>query len=470
MAKISSMMDIGKRSMMNSQTALQTVAHNIANKTTEGFSRQRVDQVTAQPINEGRMQMGMGSRAAQISRINNPALDKQLQMEGGKLGFADAHAESMARVEQVFNEQQNKGINTYISDFFNSFRELANNPESLTTRTMVKEAGEALAGDFKRVVRQLGDIQKDIDGQVEMHVGEINKMVKEIAELNEKVASVELQGVPANDQRDRRDLLIKKLNEKVDIKFAEGDQGMVSVSTAGNVMLVSGYDHLELETSKDPITDRTQIYFKENNSSTPFNITNRIRAGALGGVLTVRDGLINQLHGSINELAGTIATEVNASHAQGLDRKSRAGGDFFEIEDGAAGVAGGLKVADEIQEDVSRIAAAAHNKAPGDNTVAHVIANLQAKEIFDDNSATVGDFYSSQIGQVGVLANRANRTRESQAGVVQQLGILRDSVSGVSLDEETVKMIEYQKAFDASARLIKTADEMFDTVLNLKRM
>jgi flagellar hook-associated protein 1 len=470
LAKVNTMMDIGKRSMMNSQAALQTVAHNIANKTTEGFSRQRLDQVTAQPVTEGRYQMGMGARAAQISRINNPALDKQLQIEGGKMGFVDSRAEAVGRVEQVFNEQQNKGLNQYISDFFNSFRELANNPESLTTRTLVKEAGDALAGDFKRVTNQLTDIQKDIDGQVEMNVNEINNMVKEIAELNEKVASVEIQGVAANDQRDRRDLLLKKLNEKLDIKFAEGDQGMVTVTAAGNAMLVSGYDHRELEVSKDPQTDRAQIYFKESTNGTPYNITKRIRSGALGGILGVRDSLVEDLQDKVNILAESISNEVNSAHSQGLDRKSQSGGNFFELEKGATSVASGLKVSDDIADDVGRIASAAHDRAPGDNTVAHVIGNIQFKAIMDDGNGTIDDFYASQIGSVGVLANHANEDRKSQAGVVQQLGILRDSVSGVSLDEETVKMIEYQKAFDASARLIRTADEMFDTILNLKRL
>jgi flagellar hook-associated protein 1 FlgK len=335
---------------------------------------------------------------------------------------------------------------------------------------MVKESGDALAGDFKRVMGQLTEIQKDIDGQVQMHVGEINKMVKEVAELNEKVASVELQGIPANDQRDRRDLLLKKLNEKIDIKFAEGDQGMVSVTTAGNAMLVSGYDHSELETSTDPQTDRKQIFFKETTDGIPYNITNRIRSGALGGVLNVRDGMVVDLQDKVNDLAESIASEVNEAHVQGLDRKSRPGGAFFELEKGATSVASGLKVSDEIQDDVGRIASAAHDQAPGDNTVAHVIGNIQFKAIMDDGTSTLDDFYASQIGQVGVIANRANESRKSQEGVVQQLNTLRDSVSGVSLDEETVKMIEYQKSFDASARLIKTADEMFDTVLNLKRM
>jgi flagellar hook-associated protein 1 FlgK len=464
------MMDIGKRSMMNSQTALQTVSHNIANKTTEGYSRQRVDQVTAQPVQDGRLQLGMGSRAAQVSRITNPALDKQLQVEGGKLGYANAHAEVMARVEQVFNEQQNKGINQYVSDFFNSWRELANNPESLTTRTMVKESADALSGDFKRVETQLNDVQKDIDGQVEMHVGEINKMTREIADLNGKVTQAEVQGIPANDQRDRRDLLLKKLNEKIDIKFAEGDNGSVTVSTAGNAMLVTGLDSKDLMVTKDVETNRNQIYFKETPDGMPYVVTDRIRSGALGGILELRDGLIDDLHENINTMAQAIADRVNEAHSEGLDRKSRPGGDFFVLEKGATSIAGGLKVSDEISNDVSRIAAAAHDAAPGDNTVAHVVANIQYREILDDNSSTIDDYYASSIGQVGVLTDRANKSKDTQNSLVAQLGNLRDSVSGVSLDEETVKMIEFQKAFEASARVIKTADEMFDTVLNLKRL
>ena len=110
MSKISSMMDVGKRSLANSQTQLQTVGHNIANKSTEGFSRQRVEQVTNVPISEGNLQIGMGARAAQVTRTNNPWLEKQIQREGSNGGYMDTRADALGRVEQVYNEQQNKGL------------------------------------------------------------------------------------------------------------------------------------------------------------------------------------------------------------------------------------------------------------------------------------------------------------------------------------------------------------------------
>ncbi|MFN9067363.1 MAG: flagellar hook-associated protein FlgK, partial [Bdellovibrionales bacterium] len=237
MSKIGSMMDVGKRSLQNSQTALQTVSHNIANKSTEGFSRQRVELQTNVPIGEGNIRIGMGARAGQITRTNNPWLEKQIQKEQTNMGFQDGRTESLARVEQVYNEQVNKGLNQYMTQFFNSFRELSNNPESLASRTMVREAGQQLVEDFKRVNNQLRDIQDDIDGQVVNLSEQINKMTKEIASLNEKIMQVEVQGIPANDERDRRDLLLKQLGEKVEISWAEGKNGQVSV-TAGQTAIL----------------------------------------------------------------------------------------------------------------------------------------------------------------------------------------------------------------------------------------
>ncbi len=470
MAKIHAMMDIGKRSMMNSQTALQTVSHNIANKSTEGFSRQRVDQVTAPPITEGRLQLGMGSRAAQVSRINNPFLEKQIQKETGQMGFLDGQSDSMGRVEQVFNEQTNKALNQYMSGFFNAFRELSSNPESSTTRTLVKEAAESLTEDFGRIDRQLSGIQKDIDQQIQAGIGDINKMTTEVADLNVQIVQTEMQGMPANDQRDRRDLLVKKLHEKIDIKVAEGDKGAITIATAGNALLVSGTDSAKLETHLNPETDRLEIYARPSPARPPFKVTDRIHGGMMGGILEVRDKVISSFRDKIDDVAYTLATEVNAAHLEGFDRNGKPAGNFFDELDGPKGAAKSIALNQDIANDVTRIATASRENAPGDATVANVISMLQYATTMDGGTSTMDDFYGAQVGRVGVLSETANKTREAQGNILQQVNTLRDSVSGVSLDEEATKMIEFQKTFDASARLIKTADEMFDTILSLKRM
>jgi len=470
MSKISAMMDLGKRSLMNSQTALQTVGHNIANKSTEGFSRQRVELLTNQPTGEGNLRIGMGARAGVVTRVNNPWLEKQIQREGTNLGFADSRADALGRVEQVYNEQTNKGLNQYMMSFFNSFRELANNPESLASRTIVRESSESMTKEFGRVVTQLKDVQDDLDGQLMTLTEEINQMAKEVAQLNEKIQVVEVQGMPANDERDRRDLLLKKLGEKIDISWAEGSDGHVSVTAGRTAILVSGTTANDLKAARTNDRDRVEVFFQSTANGTPINITNQIRGGRMGGALEVRDEVIEGFLGTIDNMAYSMATEVNKAHIEGFDRHGNKGVLFFEQPQNVKGAAETLTMNRTLFNDVGRIAAGAEAGAPGDNTVANIISNLQNLQVMDGGSSTFDDYYNTQVGQVGTIAQRAMRSQESQKNVVDQLQNIRESISGVSLDEETTKMIEFQKAYDASARLIRTADEMFDTILNLKRL
>lgn len=470
MSKISAMMDMGRRSLMNSQTQLQTVGHNIANKSTEGFSRQRVDLLSNVPITEGNLQIGMGARAGTVSRTNNPWLEKQIQREGTNGGFLDSRADALGRVEQVYNEQLNKGLNQYVTDFFNSYRELSNNPESLASRTMVRESGFALSKDFQRVVGQLKDVQKDLDGQVITTVEEVNQISKELAQLNEKVQMVEVQGTSANDERDRRDLLLKKLGEKVDITWAEGSDGHVSVTAGRTAILVSGSSSNELKASYTGERDRVEVFFRNSPTGTPFNITEQIKGGKIGGALDIRDNVIEDLLKNTDEMAYSITTEVNKAHIEGFDKSGSQGVLFFEMPKEQKGAAENMQLNKTVFNDVSRIVAGAKSGAAADNTVANVISSLQYKQTMHDGTATFDDFYNTQVGQVGTIAQRAMKSQESQKNVMSQLSNIRESISGVSLDEETTKMVEFQKIYDASARLIRVADEMFETVLNLKRM
>jgi len=470
MSKISAMMDVGKRSLSNSQSALQTVAHNIANKSTEGYSRQRVELMTNQPITSGNLQIGMGARAGVITRTNNPWLEKQIQRENTSLGFMDTQAEALGRVEQVYNEQVNKGLNQYMTDFFNGFRELANNPESLSSRTVVRESAVSLSNDFQRVTEQLHDIQNDLDGQIQTTVEEVNQMAKEVASLNEKIQMVEVQGIPSNDERDRRDMLLKKIGERIEVSWSEGKDGMVTCSAGGTGILVSGTSVNPLKATRTGENDRVEIYYRSSDTASWFNMTAQIKGGKVGGAIDIRDRVVGDLLGHVDNMAYTLAKEVNKAHIEGFDKTGKPGVLFFDMPEQKSGAAGVLKVNTTVLNDVGRIAAASAPNAPGDNTVANLVSALQYREVMDNGKATFDDYYNTQVGQIGTVAQRAVKTQESQRNIISQLSNIRESISGVSLDEETTKMIEFQKAYDASARVIKTADEMFDTILNLKRL
>lgn len=469
------MMDVGRRSMMNSQTALSTTAHNIANKSTEGYSRQRVEMLTNEPVGEGRLRIGMGARAGLVTRTNNGYLEKQIEREGASLGYLDSRSELLSRVEQVYNEQANEGLNHSMNQLFNSFRELSNNPESLASRTQVKESAEGLANDFRKVNEQLYDIQRDADYRIATKVHEINELTKEIATLNEKVQVVELGGVQANDERDRRDQLIKQLSEKINIRYAESKDGQLTITAGNTAVLVSGYSQRDLFTSASPARDgkaegAVDIFYKSTESSTPIQVTSQMTGGEIGGLLQVRDQILGDLHQNMDELAYSLATEVNKAHVEGYDRSGRTGNLFFDQPDSVAGASQNFSLSQAVKNDAGRVVAGAAPGAPGDNRIANILSSLEYKLSMNEGTSTFNDFYSSIVGKVGVEAQRANSSQEAQKDIVGQLKNVRESISGVSLDEETAKMIEFQKAYDASARLIRTADEMLDTLLRLKPM
>lgn len=475
MSKIHGMMDVGKRSMMNSQTALQTTGHNIANKSTEGYSRQRVELQTAEPTGLGNHRIGNGSKTAAITRTNNPYLEKQIGKEQANLGYYNGKADAMNRVESVYNEQNNKGLNTFITDFFNAYRELSNNPESLATRTQVKETALALTQDFKRVNTQLTEIQRDIDQQVATHVDEINQMTSEIAQLNSKVQLVQSAGGPANDERDRRDLLIKKLGEKVNIRWAEGSDGAVTVTAGNSALLVAGDDAKRLSVQPTGETDTKgegsfDVFYQSTKDGQLTKVTDQLNGGAVGGLLEVRDKTIGGLLENVDKMAYSLASDVNALHGRGFDAYNQQGSHFFTVGPDVRHTAATIQVSERLARDPLKIAAAGQPGSPGDNRVANAISQLQFENVMPGETSTVDEFYNSMVGEVGVQSRKIQSSMESQKGIVDQLKNIRESISGVSLDEETTKLIEYQKAFDASARLIKTADEMFDTVLNLKHL
>lgn len=470
MAKINGLLDMGKRSLMLNQTALQTTSHNIANKSVEGYSRQRVDIQSNPAINDGIHRIGTGATAASISRTNNPWLEKQIEREGSNLAFADSKSQALQHLESVVNEQTVKGMNGAVTDFFNSFRELANNPESSTVRTIVKDNSENLIRNFKDVDRQIDGVTDDLNRRIDASVRELNGITKEIADLNTKIMNAEIGGGHANDERDRRDLLVKQLGEKANISYAEDPKsGMLNITAGQTGILVAGTSAQQLKASLNS-DNKMQVMFEMSKDGLQVDITEQFKKGSIGAAVELRDGIVSELKGQLENLAYGIATEVNKVHSEGYDRNGDPASHLFDLpKDGNFSVQD-LKVNKAIIADVSLIAAGSKPNAAGDNTTANVIHSLQFKPIMEGGKYTFDDFYNSKVGQIGVMTQTANTAFDSQKNLVDQLKNTRESISGVNLDEEATKMIEFQKSFEASARIIKVADEMFDTVLNLKRM
>lgn len=255
----------------------------------------------------------------------------------------------------------------------------------------------------------------------------------------------------------------------MDITYAEDPKsGMININAGNTAILVAGTSSSGMKTFTDK-TGQMQIYTENTPGGAVFNVTEQFHKGAVGGALSLRDGQLADLSNQLNTLAYNIAEKVNEVHREGYDRYNQTGIDFFDIPADGSFSLENLKLNTQIRDDIGKIAAASKMNAPGDNSVANVIQELQHRPLMEGGKYSFDDFYNSKVGEIGLMSQRANSALENQKNSLDQLKNFRESISGVSLDEEAAKMIEYQKSYEASARMIKVADEMFDTILSLKR-
>jgi flagellar hook-associated protein 1 FlgK len=364
-------------------------------------------------------------------------------------------------VELVLDESSGAGLSQAMNEFWNAWQDLASNPEGHVERMDLLAKTETMTATFNKIYADLQQIQKDIDTSIEGTVDDINQMSEQIADLNQKIAQSEVTGQNANDYRDRRDLLLKELSALVDINSFEDDVGKASVLISGGRPLVEIGGTWDLSTQLNA-SGLKDILWDDGSGSTT-NITSDISGGSLKGWLEVRDTLIPDFLSRLDDLADGIIQEVNSLHSTGYGLDNSTSNDFF-----TGSSASNIAVNSSIAADIDLIAASGTLAGvPGDNSNAIAIANLQDDLLMSTNSATFGDFYISIVSDVGVEVQRATTTYDHQLSMVTQLETYRETVSGVSLDEEMVNLIKFQHAYNAAAKLITATDELLATLISM---
>jgi len=459
MSNILGLLDIGRGALLAHQKAISITGHNIANVNTPGYSRQRVNMATNPGLTSVPGQMGAGVRVSDIQRIYDQFLGSQINTESYNLGKWEAEKSSLERVEIVFDETTGFGLNQAMGDFWNAWQDLANNPEGHTERQVLVAKSEIMAETFNKISSDLNQQQNDIDSSIEGAVIEINTIAGQISDLNIKISDIEKSGQSANDLRDERDLLLKELSSMIDISTFEGNDGQVSVLVGSGRPLVQPPYSLSLSTVTNASGHEDVVWVDRDGNT--VDITNDISGGKLKGWLEVRDVKIEDYKARLDDLASSIITEVNNLHTAGFDLNGAAGGAFF-----TGTSASDIAVDTNIINDVNLIAASGTG-APGDNSNAIAIANLQNGLLMSGGTTTYDDFYNSLVSDVGIDVQSAQMNYDHQTAMAASLDNYRESISGVSLDEEMVNLVKFQHAYDAAAKLISAVDEMMNTVMNM---
>jgi flagellar hook-associated protein 1 FlgK len=456
--------EIAKKALFAQQRAQENVAHNIANANTPGYSRQRaiMESTYVKPYGgtnlagTGAYQLGSGVKVEDIARVRDAFKDMQFREENSGLGFWQFQADSLKQIEAVFNEPSDIGVSSVLTEFWKSLEELSKNPEAVEIRETVKERAVTLTNTINHTANQLQQIINDVNFRLSIKVDEVNNLAKQISELNAQIQQTEIVGVTASDLRDKRDLLLDDLSKLVNIDTYEDQNGIFTV-TVGGAIMIKGSDY---ETMKFDI-DNPSDGVRWSGYNTDVNLSK----GELKGLLELRDNKIKVYQDKLNSFTTAFVSNFNSIHKNGYDLDGNPGVDFFRQPPNAGEI---ISVSSDILNDIRKIAAAGSSTGvPGDNENALALANLKYdKVLIDGQNITLDDYYGALISKLGVDSQEAQRMAASQEVMVSQLDEQRKEISSVSLDEEMAKMVMYQHAYNAAARMVTTLDEMIDTIVN----
>ncbi len=451
-----------------SQGGLQTVSHNVSNADTEGYSRQRVEAAAYDPARRAGHQLGRGAYIDHVARAHENFVEFQVIRDRTLQGYYGGREGVLAMVERLYSEAAEPTIGGSISEFFNFARELSQDPSSFGARSQFVQSARDVAGAFRTLDDDLRQAQHGIDDTLQDRIGQINENLRIIAEMNAGIVKSEVDGSMANDFRDRRDLAVREIASFVDISVLPHDDGTVSVELANRFVLVQKEQVARLEGVPNAgnfgLLDVQYIGVSGNR----VDVTQHLDEGEIGGLLDVRDTVIERQLALVDQLANTFITEVNAVHRQGFGLDGVGGRDLFVAVAGVPFSAANIAVDPAIDADPLRVGAALDpTLLPGDNRNLLDLADLQ-----NVNHAAFGDVpfnrrYAELLHEVG-SAVRVNADRAAFHDVrASQAEALRESVVGVSIDDEMIDLTKFQKHFEANSRVVTTVQQLLDTVLQL---
>ncbi len=457
MSDLFSSLSSAARALDAQRFGMDVTGQNIANVNTPGYSRRTIDLAAVAPYE--RTSAGGGVEVVGVRALRDRLMERRLWQELPLERRDAAMAEALGIVESIVG-RPGESLDANLHAFFDSFSKLADNPTSAVARQEVLLQSRSLASSFQDMARRLASAQRDTDKQIRGAVDQVNTIAARIATLNASASNAAANGaVPALE--DEQMTLVHQLSELADVTVIDHGNGLIDVTLGNGRPLVVADNQYALGVSSTPPSGFAAI------TSGGIDVTAQIGGGRLGGLLQARDVNLPGYMSQLDTLAFNVADQVNTLHSAGYDQTGAAGGAFFAFSTpivGTAGAAAALIVDPAVAGDARKIAAAGIADA-GDNRAARAIAALRDARVLNSGTATFTDAWGQLVYTVGRDSKAAQDEQTSRAEIVHQIDVLRDQVSGVSLDEEADNLLKFQRAYEANARFFRACDQAIDTLL-----
>ena len=442
---------IGMQALEASQGALSATSNNIANVNTAGYTREVPQFSEAQQSQSGNEIIGGGVSLTGLQSVRDELLNLQIQNQTSLQSSADAQSSSLQEIQTNFTTSGGD-ITSALSAFSSILAQLSANPSSSAVQQGVLSSGQNLARAFNSTANGLTSVQSDANTQVTQTVAQINSLTKQIAQLSGQVSQLTAAGKDGGTTEDQRDQLVQQLSTLTGITVVQSSDGE-TITTGNGTPLVMGSSSYSLQTTTG--SDGMQHVLDSNGT----DITSSIQGGELGGAIQIRDQVIPGFLTQLNSLASQFAAGFNAAQAKGFDSKGNVGQNFFTVP--AAGAAAGMSVA---INDPSLIAISSDGSVGSNGNVANLSAALTTAL---PSGQTPAQAYASLVDAVGTAASGASAQSTAIGQSLLQLNNQKNSVSKVSIDEETTNLIRFQTAYQAAARIVSTIQQLNSVTINM---
>lgn len=456
MATLGSILNTARSSIFANQAGARVASENIANAQTEGYSRKRADIVQAPVARTALGRLGTGVMIDGIARVRDSLLDRAYRVETGKASGYEMRQSLVGRIEEVFGEPSETGLSATLDAFWRSWSELANQPASDIAQKLVRQSGQRVATMLRDFSGRLDELADAARVRLDMMARDVSGIARQIGDLNQAIQIARGEGDAAPDLRDQLDRLVDRLTEFGSVRVIDRENGSFAVLFE-DAPLVDGSSVKALEVSGAPpaVTAGTTTLDFDG------------APGALGEVVGVLTRDLPAAQAALDELAAGLVAKTNEVHRQGFTQDGVADIDFFDA-DPASASAKSIRLSAAVAADHTQIVASSQAGPDGDNEIALRMISLR-----DDVTTMAGGTTSFQGFYRGLVTDVAARIHgaESSASVYRTLASQvenrRQSVSGVSIDEELIRLTQHQQAYMAATKVVTAVDEMMQSLLNI---
>lgn len=457
---ITGLLFTARDSLLANQMALDITGANVANVNTPGYTRQRTNMESLSNVDVGNASAQVGVTITRIERIYDRYIESQVIEQRQNSGYSDEMLLGLQNIEIVLDDTSGGGINEDLNRFWASWEDLSRNPAGKLERSALLSTAETLTGAIVSCQRDLDAINTELNRSIADVVSQINDKVNEISLLNKKIINTEGgDNGNKNDLLDKRSEALKELAAMVNINQLENPDGTINVSMANGEPLVQGSTVQAL--SSIVIGNGKSDIFNSNSSE---EVNSSLTGGKLGAYMELQHSILPTYMDDLNDLTNALTTRVNALHCSGFDANGNMGLDFFTITDTAI-PSGSIVINPVIAADINRIAASASVSGDGENATR--LASVRDELLMDDGQSSLSSFLAAMVGGIGRQTANAKTNNVHQAALMNYLSNQRESVSGVSIDEEMILLIKYQMGYATAGKLCQTVQEILDTLMGL---